>query len=92
MRHLHGRILGGLLGKQGGINDVYFVIGVESTSHKCKSRLTTNQSYLDIDAVDEEFILQKGIHYVAVDDAGLSGGYGKEIQLALDPFARLSMY
>ena len=31
-------------------------------------------------------------HYVTVDDAGLSGGYGKEIQLALDPFARLSMY
>ena len=31
-------------------------------------------------------------HYMAVDDAGLSGGYGKEIQLGLDPFARLSMY
>ena len=31
-------------------------------------------------------------HYVAVDDTGLSGGYGKEIQLGRDPFARLSMY
>ena len=62
VRHLHGRIEGGLLDKQGGIDDVYFVIGVESTSHECKSRLTTHQSYLDIDAVDEEFILQKEIH------------------------------
>ena len=31
-------------------------------------------------------------HHVAVDDAVLSGGYGKEIQLGLDPFARLFMY
>ena len=31
-------------------------------------------------------------HYVAVDNAGLSGGYGEEIQFGLDPFARLSMY
>ena len=30
-------------------------------------------------------------HYVAVDDAVLSGGYGKEIQFGLDPFARLSI-
>ena len=31
-------------------------------------------------------------HYVAVDCAVMSRGYGKEIQLALDPLARLSMY
>ena len=62
MRHLHGRIQGGLLCKQGGIDDVYPVIGVVPTSHECKSRLTANQSYLDIDAVDQEFILQKEIH------------------------------
>ena len=31
-------------------------------------------------------------HYVTVDDAVLSGGYGKEIQFGLDPFTRLSMY
>ena len=31
-------------------------------------------------------------HYVTVDDAVLSGGYGKEIQFGLDPLARLSMY
>ncbi len=31
-------------------------------------------------------------HYTTVDDAGLSRGYAKEIQLALDPFAPLSMY
>ena len=62
MRHLHGRIQGGLLCKQGGIDDVYPVIGVVPTSHECKSGLTTNQSYLDIDAVDQEFILQKEIH------------------------------
>ena len=57
MRHLHGRIQGGLLCKQGGIDDLYFVIRVDPTSHGCKSRLTTH-----IDAVDQEFILQKEIH------------------------------
>ena len=62
VRHLHGRIQGGLLCKQCGIDDVYFVIRVGPTSHECKSGLTTHQSYLDIDAVDEEFILQKEIH------------------------------
>ena len=62
MRHLHGWIQGGLLCKQGGIDDVYPVIGVVPTSHECKSGLTTNQSYLAIDAVDQEFILQKEIH------------------------------
>ena len=62
VRHLHGRIQGGLLCKQGGVDDLYFVIGVGPTSHEGKSRLTTHQSYLDIDAVDQEFILQKEIH------------------------------
>ena len=63
VRHLHGRIQGGLLCKQGGIDfDLYFIIGVGPTSHECKSRLTTHQSYLDIDAVDQEFILQNEIH------------------------------
>ena len=60
--HLHGRIQGGLLCKQGGIDYGYPVIGVGSTSHKRKRRLTAHQSYLDIDAVDQEFILQKHIH------------------------------
>ena len=60
--HLHGRIEGGLLCKQGGIDDVYPVIGVDSATHECKSGLTAYQSYLDIDAVDQEFILQKEIH------------------------------
>ena len=59
---MSGRIQGGLLCKQGGIDDVYFVIGVDPTREERKSRLTTHQSYLDIDAVDEEFILQKEIH------------------------------
>ena len=31
-------------------------------------------------------------HCTTVVDAGLSQGYGKEIQLALDPLARLFMY
>ena len=61
VRNLYGRIQGGLC-KQGGIDYLYFVIGVDPTSHECKSRLTTHQSYLDIDAVDQEFILQKEIH------------------------------
>ena len=62
MRHLHGRIQGGLLCKQGGIDDVYPVIGVGPTCHERKRSLTAHQSYLDIDAVDQEFILQKEIH------------------------------
>ena len=60
--HLHGGIDCGLLGKQGGIDDVYPVIGVVSTSHERKRSLTAHQSYLDIDVVDQEFILQKHIH------------------------------
>ena len=56
------RIQGGLLSKQGGIDDVYPVIGVVPTNHERKSGLTANQSYIDIDAVDQEFILQKEIH------------------------------
>ena len=46
--HLHGGIEGGLLDKQGGIDDVDPVIGV--------------QSDLDIDVVDHELSLQKQIH------------------------------
>ena len=60
--HLHGRIQGGLLCKQGGIDYGYPVIGVGPTSHERKGSLTAHQSYLDIDAVDQEFILQKDIH------------------------------
>ena len=78
VRHLHGRIQGGLLYKQVGNYDVDLVIGVDSTSHERKQGgnddvdlvigvgltshgrergLTAHQSYLDIDAVDQEFIM-----------------------------------
>ena len=60
--HPHGRIEGDLIYKQGGIDDVYPVIGVVPTSHECKGGLTAYQSNLDIDAVDQEFIMQKEIH------------------------------
>ena len=60
--HLHGGIEGGLLDKQGGIDDFYPVIGVGSTSHERKRSLIAHQSDLDIDAVDQEFILQKQVH------------------------------
>ena len=60
--HLHGGIEGGLLDKQGGIDDVDLVIGVDSTSHERKRSLITHQSDLDVDAVDQEFILQKQVH------------------------------
>ena len=60
--HLHGGIEGGLLDKQGGIDDFDPVIRVGSTSHERKRSLTAHQSDLDIDAVDQEFILQKQIH------------------------------
>ena len=65
MCHLHGWVQGDLLCKQGSIDYLYFVIGVEPTSHERKSRFTTNQSYIDIDAVDQEFILQKEIRVEA---------------------------
>ena len=61
MDHLHGRIQGGLLCKQGGIDYCYPVIGVGPTSHERKRSLTAHQPYHDIDAVDQEFILQKHI-------------------------------
>ena len=32
------------------------------TSYERKSGLTAHQSYLDIDAVDQELILQKQVH------------------------------
>ena len=60
--HLHGRIQGGFLCEQGGIDDGDLLIGVDSASHECKRRLTAHQTYLYIDAVDQEFILQKQIH------------------------------
>ena len=75
MRHLHGRIQGGLLCKQGGIDDVYPVIGVVPTSHERKRSLTANQSYLDIDAVDQEFILQKEIHVETAHQVDHSAPY-----------------
>ena len=59
MSHLHGGIEGGLLDEQGCVDDV---IEVDSTSHQRKRGLVTHQSYLDVDSVDQEFILQKHIH------------------------------
>ena len=56
MRHLRGRIQGSLLCKQGGIDDVDPVIAVGPASHKRECGLA---AYLDINAVYQEFILQK---------------------------------
>ena len=64
MSHLHGGIEGGLLDEQGCVDDGYLVIEVGSTSHQRKRGLATHQSYLDVDSVDQEFILQKHIHVV----------------------------
>ena len=61
MSHLHGGIEGGLLDEQGCVDDGYFVL-VGSTSHQRKRGLATHQSYLYVDSVDQEFILQKHIH------------------------------
>ena len=62
VRDLLGRIHGGLLRKQGGIGDVDLVIGVDTAGHEHKCILASHQSYLDIDAVDQEFILQEHVH------------------------------
>ena len=61
MGHMHDWIEGGLLDEQGCVDDDYLVI-VGSSRHQRKRGLATHQSYLDVDAVDQEFILQKHIH------------------------------
>ena len=65
MSHLHGWVEGGLLDEQGCIDDRYLVISGRSSRHQRKRRLSTHQSYLDVDSVDQEFILQKHIHVEA---------------------------
>ena len=57
--HLHGRIQGGLLCKQGGIDDIDLVIGDDPASHERKRRITAHLAYLDIDVVDQEFIINR---------------------------------
>ena len=61
MGYLHGGVEGGLFDEQGGVDDGYLVL-VGSGSHQRKRGLATHQSYFDVDAVDQEFILQKQIH------------------------------
>ena len=61
MGHLHGGIEGGLLDEQGGVDDGNLVL-VGSSRHQRKRVLATQQSYFDVDAVDQKFILQKQIH------------------------------
>ena len=62
VRHLHGRIQAGLLCEQCGIDDVDLVIGFSPAGHERKRRLAAYKSYLDIDAVDQEFILHEQVH------------------------------
>ena len=62
MSQLHVGVEGGRLDEQGCVDDGYLVIEVVSTSHQRKRGLATHQSYLDVDSVDQEFILQKHIH------------------------------
>ena len=62
MSHLLGWVEGGLLDEQGCIDDRYLVIRGGSARHQRKRGLATHQSYLDVDSVDQEFILQKHIH------------------------------
>ena len=58
MGHLHGGIEGGLIDEQGGVDDGYLVL-VGSSRHQRKRGLATHQLYFVVDAVDQEFILQK---------------------------------
>ena len=62
VRHLNGRIQGGLLCEQGGIDDVDLIICVGPAGHERKRVLASHQSYLDIDTIDQEFILQEQVH------------------------------
>ena len=38
------------------------VIGVDLADHKSERELATHQSYLDINVIDEEFVLQEQNH------------------------------
>ena len=62
MRHLHGRTQGGFLREQGGVDDLDLVGRVCTTGHERECVLAAYQSYLDIDAVDQETILQDQDH------------------------------
>ena len=73
-RHLHSQTQGGFLREQGGVDDLDLLTDVYTTRHKRKRVLAVHQSYLDIDAVDQETILQEQFHvesYHHFDDATL---------------------
>ena len=61
-RYLHGRTQGGFLREQGGVDDLYCVIRVCTTSHERERVLAAYQSYLDIDTVKQVSILQEQFH------------------------------
>ena len=61
MSLLHGWIDGGLLHEQGRVDDDYLVL-VRSTGYQRKRGRAAHQSQLDVDTVDQEFILEKHIH------------------------------
>ena len=62
VRHLYGRVLGIFLREQGAIDNTDPVLRIQTTSHEGERVLVSHQSYLDIDTVDQETILQEQVH------------------------------
>ena len=60
--HQHGQVQGGLLRKHGGFHDVDPVISVGPVCHQRERVLASHQSYLDINVIDQELILQEQVH------------------------------
>ena len=53
VRHLHGRVQGGLLYEEDGIDEGDLVVGVYPSGDECERVLAEYQLYLEFDAVDQ---------------------------------------
>ena len=62
MRHLYSRVQGGFLREQDAVDDTDLVLRIRTTSHERERVPASHQSYLVVDAVDQETILQEQVH------------------------------
>ena len=62
VRHMYGRDQGCFLREQDAVDDTDIVLRIPTPSHERERVHVSHQSYLDVDAVDQETILQEQIH------------------------------